>query len=190
MTGEGFTACWMIAADDGDRSLFKVLILVAVVVVSLINSALKSAKARAAERARTPATEVPRTDSDRDGHPEWPAKPPPTPRAPRPDAVRTRRTGSADDVHTDTRVNLPTSHDVPGAHAIDDHVRLTEIGADRGTASKRPGDHPTAAATVAKRGGATGHDLLRSTDLRGKDRVRAGILWAEVFGPPRSRARR
>jgi len=119
--------------------------------------------------------------------PQRPPAPPPRPARP---ARPARRAGLVADAHVDVSSRLPTADDMPGAHSARDHVHLTEIGADRGTSAKHPGASPTAAAAApheTRRVPVTAKDLLRSTDLRGKQRLRAGVLWAEVFGPPRSR---
>ena len=205
-----FALVWFAASDIGAGTLFKILVLLAIVVVSVINTGVKKAKALAAARERKNDPSAPRVEtvraqprdreqfrnaqalanSVRKANPPPPPKPPTPTRAPRPKAVRVRRKGLVDDAHVNVGEKLPTSDDMPGAHSAHDHVHLTEIGADRGTAEKHMGAHPSTAATVKRRTAISGHALLRSTDLKGKDRVRAGILWAEVFGPPRSRARR
>ena len=203
----------LLAADDDVNigSLIKVLVFLGVVVISVINSAVKKGKAAMAARPRAVAAEASdgadgmrsevldreRVPNERDV--PRTARPAPTIRAKssgpspataRPNAPPVRRKGLVDDAHVEVAAHLPTSDDMPGAHSAHDHVHLTEIGADRGTAPKHMGAHPEAAASVARRTGASGHALLRSSDLKGRDRVRAGILWAEVFSPPRSRARR
>jgi hypothetical protein len=201
-------------ADNDLGTLLKLLVFLAVVVVSVINSAIKKSKAAAASRSRR--AEAPPVDASvrsevldrvrpRDepssarSAPPGPGRAPPSRPAARPSTARrepaaaeapARRKGLVADAHVDVGTKLPTADDMPGAHSAHDHVHLTEIGADRGTAPKHPGAKPTAAAKVHRREGRSGYDLLRARDLDGRDRVRAGILWAEVFGPPRSRARR
>ena len=205
MTDAGPSLGSILAADDGDRSFFKVLLLLVVVVVSVINAAVKRAKARAAERPIRPPAPIPEGERERTGDGEsygrleefeqempTPERTPPRTapaRSPRPSDVQARHKGMVADAHVEVGTRLPTADDMPGAHSTQDHVHLTEIGADRGTSAKHRGTHPTAAATVMRRRGISGHDLLRANNLVGRDRTRAGILWAEVFGPPRSRAR-
>ena len=201
------------ADDDGFGSIVKILVFLGIIVVSIINSAIQKRRALAASRPDPDEVDEDGTGEDAaDGtraavfdraripdeatvavaaRRASAAVPPALPRGgARPaGAAPKRRKGLLDDAHVDGASHLPTSDDLPGAHAAHDHVRLTEIGADRGTSPRHLGARPTAAATVGTARATSGHDLLRSTDLKGRNRVRAGILWAEVFGPPRSRSR-
>jgi hypothetical protein len=207
----GLISPLLLAEDDVNvGSLIKVLVFLGIVLISVINSAIKKGKAAMAARPRVDAangadgmrSEVLERERVRDERvvprPARPSsvirtaggKAATAPATTRPPVPPLRRRGLLDDAHVEVAAHLPTSDDMPGAHAAHDHVHLTEIGADRGTAPKHMGAHPEAAASVARRTGASGHALLRSSDLKGRDRVRAGILWAEVFSPPRSRARR
>lgn len=129
------------------------------------------------------------------------ARPPVRPAAPRPApaASRTpargraptpRRKGLVDDAHVELSSRLPTSDDMPGARAAHEpgHGHLAEIGRDRGTAPAHLGAKPSPAAKAPhERSRLSPKQLLSASRLEGRDRLRAGLLWLEVLGPPRSR---
>ena len=121
--------------------------------------------------------------------PPRPAARPPTPPRVRPPA-HVRRKGLVDDAHVELSSRLPTSGDMPGARAAQGsgHGHLAEIGRDRGTSPAHLGAAPSPAAKAPHdHARLSPRDLLKSGQLLGKDRLRAGLLWVEVLGPPRSR---